>query len=700
MKKFIKIIIAFCAVLLLTNGSIFADTGKHIVRFVEKVKDYNQSFSNERLQSKSTRVLNKRGNLVLLYDSTLPDSVKTALNAAKEIWEAKVPNKVPVRISVVFEPSESDMAMLTEVIYFESPAGCPSSLASQLNARLVIDDSPDAIIVFNSNLNWNCDLSGNINVGYNITTMVLRGFALSFGFGTGIHEENNSLVYDYVGPTFFDKLLKRNSTGTFLTSYAPSSTEFNNFITSDDVCVTTSNGNYSLYAPTEYEPYKSLRYFKEDNSLMSYSLGMGNSFLRIDDATINVLNEIGWDIPESGFGIICSDISSDGIGTAYSMHTFFLDNVSGSASNLEWSFKLKKANGEFTVVSTGSGNSFTIDEIVDYEGYLVDQNGNLKGTIECNYSVDGNIQDAKPLELSLELKPIIFSIEKQIQYNSDYSYNAILDINYAGSYYVTVEVEEEYDSAVRSYRVDEPYTAHLQTGKITALYDSWITVRVKNQYGTASEIFYFPPNYSFYNESSSDIEFVLNDIKYDYTVSEKDGDWLDCVGKLSFSIPIAEDVSFMILSKTIPRYPADKEIRFHSKLPIDIEPSQTVVNFQQDGIYWGTYFQMAYFMNDGSIERSPIYCTNSYISSDDLYRLTESASVTEIEPEDCGFSYNSTTRTLKIDEGASVEFFDITGRVIFRETGEQNISLSHLQGKYVIIRCVFNNGIYNKKLIL
>lgn len=276
---------------------------------------------------------------------------------------------------------------------------------------------------------------------------------------------------------------------------------------------------------------------------------------------------------ESGFGIICSDISSDGIGTAYSKHTFFLDNGSESASNLEWSFKLKKANGDFAVISTGSGNRFTIDEIVDYEGYLVDLNGNLKGTIECSYSVDGNIQDAKPFELSLELKPIIFSIEKQIQYNSDYSYNAILDINYAGAHYVIVEVEEEYDSAVRSYRVYEPYNAHLQTGKITALYDSWITVEVSNQYGTASETFYFPPNYSFYD--SIEDEFVLDDIKYD-----------------------------------------------------------------------------------------------------------------------------NMTHMLEINVGASVELFDITGRVLFSGTGEQTVSLAHLQGKCAIIRYVFNNGVYNKKLML
>lgn len=699
MRNLFHFVIVVCFALFATNDMNSASPGRHTVRFVEKVNSYNPSLVNNRLQAKSTKIANKRGNLVLMYDSMLPDSVKVALNAAKEIWEAKIPNKVPVRISLAFEPCTNDVAMLTEVVYLENPSGCPSALASQLNARSGINDYPDAIIVFNSNLKWNCDFSGNFNEGYNITTMTLRGFAHSFGFGTGIHEENNSLVYDYVGPTFFDKLLKRKSSGTFLTSLTSGSAEFNAFTTSDDVCVTTSNGNYSIYAPAKFEPYRSLSYFKDDNSLMSYSLGMGNSFQRIDDATIAVLNKIGWEIPEIGFDIICSDISTDGIGSSYKKHTFTLDKGSVFVSDLEWSFKLKKANGEFEVVSTGNGNSFTIDEIFEHENYLVDQNGNLCGTIDCSYSIDGIYHDANSFELSLDLKPIIFSIEKQIQYNSDYSFNVILDIHYAVADYVTIDVEEELNPAVSSFQFYEPFTTHLKTGKISIFYDCFINISVSNQYGTASESLYFPASYSRNNEDSSDSEFVLNDIKYDYTVYDKGG-WLDCVGKLSFSIPVTDDVSYMILYKTKPRYPADKEIRFHSKLPIDIEADQTIVEFQQENIYWGTYFQMSYYMKDGSIEHSPMYCTNTYISQADLDRLTESASVDDIMPDDCGFSFNRMTRTFEVKEGASVEIFDITGQILFSGTGEQNLSLANLQGKCVIVRCATDNGVYNKKLML
>lgn len=411
-------------------------------------------------------------------------------------------------------------------------------------------------------------------------------------------------------------------------------------------------------------------------------------------AAADVLNETGRNIPESGFEIRGSGISSDGTGTAYSKHTFTLDSGTKSVSDTEWYFKLKKANGELVAVSAGYGDSFTIKEIYAYDDYLVDSNGCLSGTIESSYAVDGIYQDAIPLALSLELKPIIFSIEKQIQHNSDYSYNVILDIDYAVADYITIDVEEEFNPAVTSFQFYDPFTAHLKTGKISIFYDCWITVEVSNQYGTASETLYFPAEYPQYDEN-----YALKDIKYDYNVIDDNGS-LDCVGKLSFSIPVAENVSSMILLKSKPHYPADKEVWISTKLPIDIEPNQTVVEFQQESILWGTYFQMAYYLKDGRVKESPMYCTNTYISQADLDRLTGLDSVDGIVQDDCGFSFNSATRTLEVKEGASVEIFDITGRVLFSGTGEQNVSLAHLQGRCVVVRCVTNNGVTNKKLVL
>ena len=503
--------IAFC---IFAAGSVYSATPNRTrIRYVDRINATSTAFSNQGIQAKADRVSSSRGNLVLIYDESLPDSIKTALDVAKDIWESRVPHKQPVYISIVFEPNDFDAAMYAEVIYLEDGTGYPSSLISQLNddASGSSIDYPDGFIIFNSDIDWNCAFSSNLNTGYNITTMVLRGIALCYGFGASIRQRDTRFEYQNYNPNAFDQLLKRKTTGKYLTSLTEGGNEFNAFVTSDDVCAVTSNATYDVYAPKTYEPYRSLVYLKNDNSLMSYSLAIGNSSLQIDNATINILNEIGWQIPKTGFDIVCSDMSSNGIGSSYQQHTFLLDCGTAQVSDYKWTFKLKKMSGEYAIVSTGSGRNFTIAKITDHTGYYVNRNGDLEGRIECSYTLNGKTLAANPFALSLELKPAILSIEKRIVENeSDYSYYALMNISYTGADYVTVEVEEDYDPSVRSYMIFEPFIAHLKTGYVSTLYDSWITVFVKNQYGTASETIYVPSAYQDYNFSADRLSGITS----------------------------------------------------------------------------------------------------------------------------------------------------------------------------------------------
>ena len=92
---------------------------KRAIRYVENVRTGNSSFQNQKLPLKANRLSNAKGNIVLTYDDSLPDSVKVVLTAAKEMWESKLPAKLPIFISVVFEPMEPDIAMVADVLYCE-----------------------------------------------------------------------------------------------------------------------------------------------------------------------------------------------------------------------------------------------------------------------------------------------------------------------------------------------------------------------------------------------------------------------------------------------------------------------------------------------------------------------------------------------------------------------------------------------------
>ena len=297
-------------------------------------------------------------------------------------------------------------------------------------------------------------------------------------------------------PAYFDKLLYSNNVR--LSDIPQGSLQMADFITSGNVYLNTESHDYKIYAPEQYVYSSSLCYLDGGSSLMSYSLGQGNVALGIDDATIDILRAIGWDLPVSGFRIQCSDISDTGIGSAYSSHTFSLSKGNENVSSYSWTFSLRDNTGEYVQISSGSSEKFTIEKISSPENYFVNINGDLEGRIECDYTVGGQQFSAEPFILSLELKPTIISIDNlTVERNEDeFSFSLAFDVRYAGADVVTVEVEEEYNTMLRNYRIYEPYIAHAKTGNMSTLYYSWVYVTVTNEYGSTTETMEFAPNYT------------------------------------------------------------------------------------------------------------------------------------------------------------------------------------------------------------
>ena len=111
---------------------------REYVRYVEHIQQAS-TFQNQSMPPKEQRVSSSSGDIILIYDDALPDSIKVALTAAKELWEAKLPTRQPIYISVSFEPLDDDIAMVADVVYgqFSGLAGCPSSLAGQIILLMV-----------------------------------------------------------------------------------------------------------------------------------------------------------------------------------------------------------------------------------------------------------------------------------------------------------------------------------------------------------------------------------------------------------------------------------------------------------------------------------------------------------------------------------------------------------------------------------
>lgn len=196
----------------------------------------------------------------------------------------------------------------------------------------------------------------------------------------------------------------------------------------------------------------------------------------------------------STLGILCKDLSEDGSWSAYNPHSFYLDGEDNYISTIHWNFSLKDTNGNFISVSTGNSIDFTIDKISNPQDYFINLNYMLEGKIECEYTSNEKTYTAPPLIIALEIKPEILSIDNiQITNNDDYSFNLSFNVSYIGADYINVKVEEEHNTTVRLYTVEEPLIAHVKTGNITSLYYSWITIEAKNLYGTTTKTLEYAP---------------------------------------------------------------------------------------------------------------------------------------------------------------------------------------------------------------
>lgn len=222
-------------------------------------------------------------------------------------------------------------------------------------------------------------------------------------------------------------------------------------------------------------------------------------------------------LPDSGFEILCSDICEDGIGSSYQSHTFTLSSGNESVSEYNWTFSLKNKAGNFVEVSSSTSNSFTIAEIEPSDDYCVNMDGDLEGKVECQYSVRGNVFAAIPFALSLEMKPVIISVDNlSVVDDGPYDFHVVFDVHYKGADRIYVELEEEYSTSVRTLVYEEPFYAHVATGSMNNLYYSWITLIAKNKYGEVYKTLEYDPKYNQITEGAdhSGIERIERD---DYT---------------------------------------------------------------------------------------------------------------------------------------------------------------------------------------
>lgn len=479
--------------------------------FVEKFQQGGNTTVTSILPKEQRLSSGYQGTIKINWSGEVPDSVRICAEVAADIWCSCLDNNDTIRLECHYEELDNNNDVEVEILYRpKTDIYYPTSLYSHLwGVDFGELTNADAEIYINKKMVWDCSHNEIIvPSARNMTYAMMRAIAISLGFGSSVTKKtirgNEIIVFgSKSGCSIFDSFIF-SSDGQYLKNINnignrnnPALTSFSEPKNGIYIYALTQDDKYKLYAPSSFEIYKSLTYLDNEESLMHYDLRTGTKQFRVDEVTKELLHAIGWNFKASkDIEIVGEGINENGITSAYEGHTFSLrNNVGGTITNACWKYTLPLANGGDTIISTSENTLvFSIGSVNDESKYKININGDIYGKVSFTGSINGKVvQDT--YNLSLELKPHINNVNiilKKESHLIDY-YDISFVVEYTGTNMVTVSVEEEYSSKLRSQSVYEPFLAHVYIQSITSFNYAWIDIEAENKYGKDIYTVELPP---------------------------------------------------------------------------------------------------------------------------------------------------------------------------------------------------------------
>ncbi|WP_302443615.1 hypothetical protein [Paraprevotella xylaniphila] len=510
MKNILKTIIYSLFIFFITS-KLYAQETEMLV-FAEKFTKSSSASTVQPILPKVERLSSsQRGSIEMIMGDDIPDSVRVCANVAAELWQSYLNNKYPIRLDVSYVDLDSENDIEIEVLYRPGDIYYPTSLYAHLfDVDLGGEEGKaDAYIFINKSKEWDCSHNKEINASTrNLTYAMMRAIAVSLGFGSSVtqktirgndiiafgksegHSVFDNLIFSSQGKSLKDITNIGNRQNSELTNYVQPTQGTNLYALKQDE-------KHKLYAPENFEIYKSLVYLDNKESLMHHDLKTGTKQFRVDATTIELLDAIGWGInTPSEVEIIGEGIDENGLASAYESHTFTLQNHNGGTiTDALWTYALPLQNGKDTVISQSSNSlPFNIEAIDNEDKYRINMNGDISGKIIFTGKING--KEVKDIfYLSLELKPRIKAvniIKKESNAPLD-SYNLYYTVEYVGSDHLFIQIEEEYGTGASSKFVYEPFFAHVVSKYIIAPFYNWVDITVENEYGKDIYTIELPP---------------------------------------------------------------------------------------------------------------------------------------------------------------------------------------------------------------
>lgn len=452
----------------------------------------------DRLKAKATKI-----EPTILTDN---EQVEKCFNYAISVWENQILNGVPIYIELRDEPIDCDIrtdvynAINKERIYI------PLSLLAYQNHLEDRDHTyPDGIITINTSTNWDYSIGEKIPSDCkNLTFALMRGIANILGFGSsvGIKTDQSYYFKNKKGYNIFDLMIS-NSQGKLLTSIPimseHSNLTLNNYIKSEHsgFHLNLNSEKIELAAPPYSSSNPPLSFLKDENSLMRQGLEIGSYALQVDNLTAKILNFIGWNIAQrADVTIECEELGDSGIASAYIDHLFKVKYTGARPQNPHWELELPLASGTKEIKTLPDKNlTCTVPSIENEDKYLINQDGDIEGTLKFSYTQNGSTYYADAYRIYFELQPYIGDVViENIEDNAPLeSYNVYFKAKYRGAPYLKVSVEEEWSSKLKTTYFYEPFICSGVAKYITAPYYAWLHFIAKNKYGESIHTVKFKP---------------------------------------------------------------------------------------------------------------------------------------------------------------------------------------------------------------
>ena len=348
----------------------------------------------------------QNNNFIISKVNEVPDSIVESFRLATNTWSARIQQGAPIKVALKWQPLDEGVAFIGDAMYRQDKNGSqPISLVAQSNS-LYASLPNHMLITLNSNIEWNCSMGSPISSNQmDAYSCALRGIAHGLGFGSSLVKPQSQIKYAGGEPSLFDRAIFGNDQKK-LTDFEIGSDDFHNFISRVDLYVFSEN--YKLYTTDPFIDGVSLSYIDCPGSIMHSGFGCGDILYDIDETTIDILSKIGWKMPQKG-GYIKSlnDVVNNNTISPYITNEFCM---LGDARELNWSMSVKNDKGKEIVLQESVDEIFEVPPINYDSKYQLNSDGLLEAIIKCSYTQGNERFIANPLELKVDFKPYIKSI--------------------------------------------------------------------------------------------------------------------------------------------------------------------------------------------------------------------------------------------------------------------------------------------------